>query len=145
GCQTIVFFHIPKTGGESVRYWASPSYRRNRKRYGWENFRFISIRTNPFAHVKQKQLLKSIKPWNTEWIRTKGTHNFVELHCGHALSLMQADETLAEMRDAHERNGCGFFVFTIIREPVDWTLSLYNDICHRRLHGHQDTCPQDVS
>ena len=58
---------------------------------------------------------------------------------------MQARDALASMRADHEKNSCGFFAFTIVRPPLDWVVSLYNDICHRRLHGHKDTCPQKVS
>lgn len=49
------------------------------------------------------------------------------------------------MRAEHEKNDCGFFAFTMIRPPLDWIVSLYDDICHRRLRGHLDTCPQKVS
>ncbi|CAN0329413.1 unnamed protein product, partial [Laminaria digitata] len=69
-------------------------------------------------------------------------HSVVELHCGNAISFMQAREALARMRTDHAENNCGFFAFTIVRPPLDWVVSLYNDICHRRLHGHKDTCPQ---
>lgn len=58
---------------------------------------------------------------------------------------MQAREVLDAMRAEHERNDCGFFAFTMIRPPLDWIVSLYDDICHRRLRGHKDTCPQQVS
>ena len=59
-------------------------------------------------------------------------------------SFMRAREALATMRADHERNKCGFFAFTVVRSPLDWVVSLYNDICHRRLRGHKDTCPQKV-
>ena len=60
-------------------------------------------------------------------------------------SLMRAGEVLDTMRKDHEENGCGFFAFTVIRSPLDWIVSLYDDICHRRLRGHTATCPQQVS
>ena len=58
---------------------------------------------------------------------------------------MQARDVLDLMRAEHETNDCGFFAFTMIRPPLDWIVSLYDDICHRRLRGHKDTCPQQVS
>lgn len=41
-CQTIVFFHIPKTGGESMnRLWEG------RKRVlGWNRYRMLAMRTS---------------------------------------------------------------------------------------------------
>lgn len=63
--------------------------------------------------------------------------------CRH--SFMQAHLALHTMRRRHKQNNCGFFAFTVIRPPLDWLLSLYDDICHRRLRGHMDTCPQRVS
>lgn len=62
-----------------------------------------------------------------------------------AHSFMQAHSSLQTMRKAHEENDCGFFAFTVIRPPLDWVVSLYDDICHRRLSGHKDSCPQRVS
>ncbi len=59
-------------------------------------------------------------------------------------SFMQAREALFAMRKDHEKNDCGFFAFTMVRSPLDWIVSLYDDICHRRLRGHKDTCPQQV-
>lgn len=61
------------------------------------------------------------------------------------LSFMQAREVLETMRSEHKKNDCGFFAFTMIRPPLDWLVSLYDDICHRRLRGHKDTCPQQAS
>lgn len=59
-------------------------------------------------------------------------------------SFMQARQALEAMREEHKENDCGFFAFTVVRSPLDWIVSLYDDICHRRLRGHKDTCPQQV-
>lgn len=41
GCQTIVFFHIPKTGGESMNHlWGS-----HHRMFGCDRYRTIAIRT----------------------------------------------------------------------------------------------------
>lgn len=57
-------------------------------------------------------------------------------------SFMQARDAITAMRESHEKNGCGLFAFTVLRSPLEWVVSLYDDICHRRLKGHTDTCPQ---
>eukprot|EP00904_Undaria_pinnatifida_P005630 jgi/Undpi1/2197/HiC_scaffold_12.g05583.m1 len=72
--------------------------------------------------------------------RRRGGVEFVGM--GTVEAFMRAREALATMRADHERNKCGFFAFTVVRSPLDWVVSLYNDICHRRLRGHKDTCPQ---
>ena len=79
-----------------------------------------------------------------------GTYHDPRLNARHCctaspISFMQAREVLDLMRAEHETNDCGFFAFTMIRPPLDWVVSLYDDICHRRLRGHKDTCPQRVS
>ncbi|CAM9141230.1 unnamed protein product [Discosporangium mesarthrocarpum] len=143
-CQTLVFFHVPKTGGESLNLVMTPRYRgkAGTVAHHWKKYNCISIRVNMKRIQVQKGALLSIKPWKEDWRKERGSHTLVELHCGTSMSLVQAEETLARMRADHEINGCGFFAFTIIRDPLEWVVSLYDDICHRRLHGHKESCPQ---
>eukprot|EP00752_Nemacystus_decipiens_P007781 g6949.t1 len=143
GCQTIVFFHVPKTGGESMNeLWMDM---KGRERLPWwkEGYHRTSMRVTGLEPEKQKTFLKSMKPWMREAPFQR--HKVIELHCGDAISFMQAGDVLDVMRAEHERNDCGFFAFTMIRQPLDWIVSLYDDICHRRLRGHKDTCPQNAS
>eukprot|EP00903_Cladosiphon_okamuranus_P012879 g12027.t1 len=140
GCQTIVFFHVPKTGGESLNELWVDMPRHERISWWKKGYRGTSLRVTGLTPEEQKDFLKSMKPW--ERAAPLKRHKVVEIHCGDAMSFMQAGEVLDEMRADHEENYCGFFAFTMIRQPLDWIVSLYDDICHRRLRGHKDTCPQ---
>ncbi|CAM9410305.1 unnamed protein product [Hapterophycus canaliculatus] len=138
GCQTIVFFHVPKTGGESINELQRAAFT------GWqEGYSWTSLRKTGLDLKQQEVHLRSMKPWLRESPNQR--HKLVEFHCGDALSFMQAREVLETMRLEHKKNDCGFFAFTMIRPPLDWLVSLYDDICHRRLRGHKDTCPQQAS
>ncbi|CAM9924387.1 unnamed protein product [Pylaiella littoralis] len=134
GCQTIVFFHIPKTAGTPVLL-AAKGLKLWRKGYS-----LTSLRRTGVSWKTQAKNLISIKPWSQE--SPKLRHRFVELHCGDAISFMEARETLKAMRTEHEENDCGFFAFTVIRSPLDWLFSKYNYSCYKYI---EPSCPQKVS
>ncbi|CAM9828975.1 unnamed protein product [Ectocarpus fasciculatus] len=137
GCQTILFFHIPKTGGESINQ-LRPGIQWWKNAYDWSSYRVTGLEL-----TEQKNHLKSMKPWLRE--SPSQRHKLIEFHCGDALSFMQAREALETMRHEHAKNDCGFFAFTMVRPPLEWLVSLYDDLCHRRLRGHKETCPQQAS
>lgn len=60
-CQSIVFFHIPKTGGESLNaLWmtADPSpKKRDLLPYGWSTYRYFGMRKTNMPKARQKGFL----------------------------------------------------------------------------------------
>ena len=60
GCQTLVFFHVPKTGGESVNeLWVDM---KGRERLSWwkEGYQMTSMRITGLEPEKQEGFLKSM-------------------------------------------------------------------------------------
>lgn len=60
GCQSVVFFHVPKTGGESVNaLWVNMA---GREQVSWwkEGYSLTSLRVTGLEPKKQEDLLRSM-------------------------------------------------------------------------------------
>lgn len=58
-CQTIVFFHIPKTGGESLNdLWRDKP--NSHRLFGWAGYRWIGLRTTGLGIEQQKRVMTNL-------------------------------------------------------------------------------------
>ena len=84
---------------------------------------------------RYNQIEKSIDKWLQQ---TKTSHSsddeveFVEIHAGSCPSFMQLHQQVASWRKAAEAKGINFFSFTLVREPISFAFSVYNDLCVMR-------------
>ena len=61
GCQTVVFFHIPKTGGESLNnLWQVTAANRQRRLFGWAGYRLMGLRRTDLSLQHQEAYLTSM-------------------------------------------------------------------------------------
>lgn len=61
GCQTIVFFHIPKTGGESLNnLWQVSAKGKQRPLFGWAGYRLMGLRNTGLSPQRQEKYLTSM-------------------------------------------------------------------------------------
>lgn len=60
-CQTVMFFHIPKTGGESLNdLWhrmAVPDKSRDTRMLGWKNYQYRPLRVTGLTPTQQREYL----------------------------------------------------------------------------------------
>lgn len=60
-CQTVLFFHIPKTGGESLNdLWhrmAVPDKARDTRMFGWKNYQYRPLRVTGLTPTQQREYL----------------------------------------------------------------------------------------
>lgn len=57
GCQTLMFFHIPKTGGESMNdlWWGTGIGKK--KSFGWDGYAFFPLRKSNLSVDMQRSYL----------------------------------------------------------------------------------------
>lgn len=57
GCQTLLFFHIPKTGGESMNdlWWGTGLGKK--KLFGWDGYAFFPVRKSTLSLDMQRRYL----------------------------------------------------------------------------------------
>lgn len=61
GCQTVVFFHIPKTGGESLNnLWQVTGANRQRRLFGWAGYRLMGLRRTDLSLQHQEEYLTNM-------------------------------------------------------------------------------------
>lgn len=62
GCQTVVFFHIPKTGGESLNnLWQVTAGSKQRRRlFGWAGYRLMGLRRTDLSLQQQEEYLTNM-------------------------------------------------------------------------------------
>lgn len=58
GCQTVVFFHIPKTGGESLNNLWQVTRGGGRRLFGWAGYRLMGLRRSNLSPIKQEEYLR---------------------------------------------------------------------------------------
>lgn len=76
---------------------------------------------------------KSIDIWLQQERRFNDNEvHFVEVHAGNCPSLMELRQKVASWRNTTEVKGINFFSFTLVREPVSFAFSVYNDLCMKR-------------
>jgi hypothetical protein len=112
----VLFYHMPKTGGTALRYLAKKN----------EQIEF---------HSNQKVSMEEIKQQINQWTMSKDIVvgegqkvKFVELH--YALEpFVASNDDLVKWRADAKENNIPFFVFTVLREPVEAFISFFNYFC----------------
>lgn len=127
----VLFFHLPKAGGVSMRQMVKQStqlqYTSNDKR-----------RSSDWMERQKHEITKWVSqpplPNATETVR------FAEFHWD-LESIVSMDSNLTQWRQLARQNNVPFFVFMSVRQPLDYFLSFFNFMCIF-LHRHKSaTCP----
>lgn len=108
----IIFFHVPKTGGSSIQEHIR---KMNKVDY---NFNLIPRHYNETA-----LFLDSLTQRGTD-TRTL----FVEFH-GNCPPLAKVQDDMDRWRKQASQSRIPFVAFTILRDPVPWSISAFNDMC----------------
>jgi len=119
--QNGVFFfiHVPKTGGTTIR----------------DNFsntsRFPAVTYLAVYSLKQFRAAKALLDSRLSGRHTMKTSSsneilFVEVHGHNTPSLLDLERQLRDWKEQARANNIPFFVFTVLREPLDLAVSFFN-------------------
>jgi len=109
----IFFFHVPKTGGETIRESMSFYGIKQRLRVTDDNtYRFFTE--------------KLMSGWNDGTTKVEG-NIFIEIHGSTNPQLFI--QKLPEWRTSLASVGIKVFAFTMLREPLSWYISAFNFLC----------------
>jgi len=103
----IVYIHIPKTGGTSLR---KPFYKWGRIFFTWGRQQY---------DAKIREMTEKLENWK------KGDFAFFELHGGSAAPFMEFRHVLQQWRATAKAQDIPMFAFTIVREPLSFSVSYY--------------------
>jgi len=106
----VVFFHNPKTGGTSIR---------------------DMVKKDPSVHfvTRQKSPKEKIYSYMDDWTsRSSNIIHFLEIH-GESPGFVELLPKLHEWKQQAAINNVPLFVFTMMRDPLDWLLSCFNFFC----------------
>lgn len=116
----VVFFHLGKTGGSTIK----SIFERSK---GTE-YKFV---TGLSGWNKTE---KEVNKWFKSIEQGKG-HDFVlkfiEIH-GFSPSFMSLRETMKQWRETSAKANINFFLFTMVRNPISLSFSMFNDHCTKR-------------
>jgi len=124
----VLFFHIPKTGGSTFR-----------------NLAKINDKFDIYSNGG-KTPLKEVKDRVTKWsldpniVNQERKVKFEEFHWNYD-PLYELIDDIRTWRSNAEKNNVPFFVFTMVRDPLDTYISIYNYFC--KILGQQNytNCP----
>ena len=119
----ILFFHISKTGGSTIR--------RNfitGKRGGSVEYMFF---TNYKQYKKMEKRIENVLYHGGSVVENtkRGNILFLEVHAGDTPSFMDVRLDINRWRERARIVGMRFFAFTLLREPVARSVSAYNYRC----------------
>ena len=123
----VVFFHNPKTGGTSIRDMVQHA----------DDVHFVTRQK-----VSEKQLYEYMQEWTTTLNSTK--LHFLEIH-GKPPGFVELLPKLFEWRNQAQQHDVPLFVFTMMRDPLDWLLSCFNFFCLAIRKHTKCTSPASIS
>ena len=127
-CGMVFFYHVPSTGGASIKQWLRKyssqmnvplfeHWGRNKDGSGVRKSEKVFIEGNR-KHGGMNEFVTNIK--QNEWRIS---------HCHHSsMHLNVTEHYLSEWRSAVEDQGCAFIANVMFRDPLGHTLSLFKHI-----------------
>lgn len=123
----VVFFHLGKTGGTTVRKNLDHNLPNVRYMYHVSKKKYLTNAEKVYRELRGEA--------NNQTPRLLGAPRktiFFEIHAGNAPSLLVMKETLNSWRKLSKEVGVRFFAFSILREPLSQAISHFNDHCLER-------------
>lgn len=114
----IVFFHLGKTGGTSVRF-------------NLQNLKDVKYDFCQSLQCYIKAENKVEEKFQTFFKSLKKTYIF-EIHAGSTPPFVTIGDQIQAWRDLSAANNVRFFAFTIVRNPLAQSISHFNDHCLSR-------------
>ena len=123
----VVFFHNPKTGGTSIRDMVQHS----------DDIDFVT---------RQKVSVQQLYAYMQEWTTTRDSTkvHFLEIH-GTPPGFVQLLPKLDKWRRQAHEHDVPLFIFTMMRDPLDWLLSCFNFFCLAIRKHTKCTSPASIS
>jgi len=106
----ILFFHISKTGGTTVRRLVLQQFKND-------------------VVVKERVRFTNVLPELKRYVEGASPNNktlFIEIHDGPNLNLWEFAPILQDLRERAHDNQVPFFCFTLLRQPLPYMVSFYN-------------------
>ncbi|CAB9505268.1 expressed unknown protein [Seminavis robusta] len=129
GGGVIVFWHVAKTGGTTVRKQCA----------SLPGVDYAMLLTPEDYKAGSLMIADRLTPsWNTEldaFNHSRSHTLFVELHGMHSLTVLEMESRLRHWRDLSQKHGTPLFVFTLLREPTEYSLSFFNFFHDQKLEG----------
>jgi len=126
----ILFFHIPKTGGTTIRSLAKANKKCDVYGDGKMSMKEVKHRVTKWSLnpniVNQRRQMRKVK--------------FEEFHWEHDPFYEMIDD-IRTWRSNAEKNNVPFFVFTMVRDPFDTYISTYNFFCKILGQNNYTNCP----
>jgi hypothetical protein len=127
----VLFYHMPKTGGSSIRTLAQKNSKVNWQTNCNDGMQHVKGLVENWTGSPNSTLsLRNTDPASSTMERRSNNNHvqFVEFHCD-LESFVSMNQDLTRWRRNAYANQVPFFVFTILRDPIDTYISIFNYFC----------------
>ncbi|KAL7560566.1 hypothetical protein ACA910_001432 [Epithemia clementina (nom. ined.)] len=107
----IIFFHVAKNGGTTIRRFL-------------QGYNRVNVIWGPSTFIRNWALMRTIVEGRNNSTRARTT--VVEIHMGPDTAVVELEKAIQTLRARALVNNIPFFVFSTVREPLSYAVSYYN-------------------